>query len=660
MKDATADAYVAPLVQPDARKTAALWADTRFIVIDTETTKPPKGTGKSLRVVSIAAVTCRKGHMREQWQWLIDPGCPIDPKSQTIHHISDDMVEGEPTFAARASDIIELFSEADGERRIIVGFNITFDIAVLRYELELLGLTIPPVTILDTRGALAVLAGIPSGVRSLAAVTGYLGITNTNPHEALGDAVATARVLIEEFERVAALDHTDIEDLLVTLGGPQTAQDVAAGAWIADRAGIGFVGITKEHAEEHSTVLPAAPSKKRLRTWEEQIGTCADLRCGHIIDAVIQSPAPSTVRLEVLERLLADRVTRTDAAGAATLTAALLPLLHQHHAAMSSRNARGAALRWAARWGPLFDSVTSCIITNDSDLCPACRDAEPCPIDLWHDTVARCSYRPHGRMSDAFFAANGTHANNNTYLRWIADGIDHRVADTGLWVMCEHLQAIGQSKSANMVAFHAVRTGCRHPAVVALCADGIAASSKLPRLHQAIALCNDVLTDRNDSTLEHWDRLAHRRDSFAGRAERLTDRFDLDPETGELVPRRRHEASRENARRRTGRFVVTGPTPVEVPLGEASAHITVEGDVRASFVEAINGSLIGSYNRWGIERWWHRRRHRLDGRTPIDIVTADDFDPSSVTANSVRSFADRLSEPMPEDDRRLAPLEPDA
>lgn len=74
------------------------------------------------------------------------------------------MVEGKPTFAARASDIIELFSEADGERRIIVGFNIAFDITVLRYELELLGLTIPPVTILDTRGALASLAGIPSGV----------------------------------------------------------------------------------------------------------------------------------------------------------------------------------------------------------------------------------------------------------------------------------------------------------------------------------------------------------------------------------------------------------------------------------------------------------------------------------------------------------------
>lgn len=55
-------------VEPDARKTAALWADTRFIVIaiDTETTKPPKGTGNSPRVVSIAAVTCRKGHMREQ------------------------------------------------------------------------------------------------------------------------------------------------------------------------------------------------------------------------------------------------------------------------------------------------------------------------------------------------------------------------------------------------------------------------------------------------------------------------------------------------------------------------------------------------------------------------------------------------------------------
>lgn len=185
---------------------------------------------------------------------------------------------------------------------------------------------------------------------------------------------------------------------------------------------------------------------------------------------------------------------------------------------------------------------------------------------------------------------------------------------------------------------------------MALCADGIAASSKLPRLRQAIALCDDVLTDRHDSTLDHWDRLAHRRDSFAGRAERLTDRFDVDPETGEITPRRRHEASRESARRRTGRFVVAGPAVVEVPLGEAAAHIVVEGDVRAAFVEAINGSLIGSYNRWGIERWWHRRRAMLDARAPIDIVTADDFDPASAAASRVRSLADRLAEPVAEAD----------
>lgn len=642
MTDTRPSSFVPATVEPDARKTAALWADTRFIVIDTETTKPPKGTDRSLRVVSFGAVTCRRGAIREQLHWLIDPGCPIDPRSQEIHHIDDDMVEGQPSFADRAQGIIDLFTEVEGERRVIVGFNVAFDIAVLRYELELLGLTIPPVTILDTRGKLAQLAGIPAADSKLGVVAAQLGITNTNPHDALGDATATARVLIEQFNRVAALDHTDLEELLDTLGGARTAQDVPSGAWIADRAGIGFVAITKEHAAEHSNVLPAKPSKAKLLAWERQLETCAELRCTHITDAVLESKAPTDVRLDVLHRVLAGRLAAHDAAGAATVTGALLPLLQEHHAAMSSRHDRPSALRWAKQWGPEFDKVSNCETANDADLCPWCRNADTCPIDLWPDVTARCAYHPNGKSNDAFFALHGNRSKRSTYSIWLEEGVDHRIADAGLWLMCENLTAIGQTKSANMVALHAVRSGCRHPGVAAICADGIAAGGTVPRLSQAVALCDDILTDRHTSTVEHWLILQRCRDRHAGQLERLTARFDIDPTTGATVPRRRHETTRDDARTRRRRFAVNGPAAVELPADPATPTVGVSGDKRAAFAAAINTSLAGSYNAWGIERWWHRPRTMLDGRTPHDVVAAADFTTDGHAAAAVRRLADQL------------------
>lgn len=44
----------------DAAAIAALWGDTRLVVIDTETVT----AGDDLRVVSVAAVTCRGGYVR--------------------------------------------------------------------------------------------------------------------------------------------------------------------------------------------------------------------------------------------------------------------------------------------------------------------------------------------------------------------------------------------------------------------------------------------------------------------------------------------------------------------------------------------------------------------------------------------------------------------
>ena len=83
---------------------------------------------------------------------------------------------------------------------------------------------------------------------------------------------------------------------------------------------------------------------------------------------------------------------------------------------------------------------------------------------------------------------------------------------------------------------------------------------------------------------------------------------------------------------------------VKAPPGSPAAAPDPD-DVRAVFIAAINASLAGSYNSWGIDRWWQRARTLLDGRTPLAIVTADDFSPNSSDAHAIRLLADRLVGP---------------
>lgn len=65
------------------------------VVIDTETT----GVTNSARIVEIAAVKVVHGKMQDPRSMLINPGEPIPEEAAAIHGISDDMVEGKPTFA---------------------------------------------------------------------------------------------------------------------------------------------------------------------------------------------------------------------------------------------------------------------------------------------------------------------------------------------------------------------------------------------------------------------------------------------------------------------------------------------------------------------------------------------------------------------------------
>jgi DNA polymerase-3 subunit epsilon len=66
---------------------------------------------------------------------LVDPGVPIPIEASDVHHITDDMVRGQPTFKDIAPKLIAFIGDAD-----LGGFNVgKFDIPLLAAEFKRAG-----------------------------------------------------------------------------------------------------------------------------------------------------------------------------------------------------------------------------------------------------------------------------------------------------------------------------------------------------------------------------------------------------------------------------------------------------------------------------------------------------------------------------------------
>lgn len=75
----------------------------------------------------------------------------------------------------------------------------------------------------------------------------------------------------------------------------------------------------------------------------------------------------------------------------------------------------------------------------------------------------------------------------------------------------------------------------------------------------------------------------------------------------------------------------------------ASGSRTTPDDVavRLHFLALVIGDLAGSYNDFGIRRWFVRRRSQLDGRAPAELLQGD-WDSEDPGPSRVRSLAAAL------------------
>ena len=201
-----------------------------WVVVDLETT----GLGAGAEITEIGAVRVRGGAVVEEFSSLVKPSRPIPPFITSLTGITPAMV----AHADPIASVLERFMAWSGlgtkERPVLVAHNASFDVGFLRRAARASSLPWPRVRVVDTL-ALARLALPRPLVRNhkLATIASYFGTVTVPEHRALGDARATAEILLGFIELLAGAGATDVEDL-VALTDQAPARRPSTPPFVAD------------------------------------------------------------------------------------------------------------------------------------------------------------------------------------------------------------------------------------------------------------------------------------------------------------------------------------------------------------------------------------------------------------------------------------------
>jgi DNA polymerase-3 subunit epsilon len=176
-----------------------------FAVVDVETTGGKAGNGD--RITEIAIVEVADGVIVDEFATLVNPGRTIPPMITSLTGIDGGMVADAPFFEHVVPEV-----EARLEGRIFVAHNAAFDRRFVHHELAAAGsdmdLGSPLCTVQLARGLLPRLRR-----RNLDALARHYGVPIHGRHRALGDAMATARILLRLLDEAANLGIRDLDTL---------------------------------------------------------------------------------------------------------------------------------------------------------------------------------------------------------------------------------------------------------------------------------------------------------------------------------------------------------------------------------------------------------------------------------------------------------------
>ena len=173
----------------DAGLGAVPLASLEAVALDTETTGLDPGKDRVLQVGAVALTGCAVD-AGEAFDRLVDPDMPIPPSSTAIHGISDEDVRS----AAKADEVLPALARWIGSR-VVIGYAIGFDLAMLKAEHDRRALAWRPYRSLCVRQLAALFAPGPADP-SLDAIAKWLGVGIDDRHSALGDASAAAAIFV--------------------------------------------------------------------------------------------------------------------------------------------------------------------------------------------------------------------------------------------------------------------------------------------------------------------------------------------------------------------------------------------------------------------------------------------------------------------------------
>lgn len=199
-------------------ETTGAWFEAGMLGFDTETT----GIWVKRDRIATASLIWRDQAGNRTENWIINPGIPMPPAASAVNGLTDAFLREHGEQPAVALDEIASALAEEMSRGVpAVGFNVSFDFAILeaelsRYDLptlsERLGGTIAPVVdplVLDR-----IFDRYRRGKRRLAAVCAVYGLPERSDfHQAEADVSATLDLLDAMIQRFDALRQMSIEEV---------------------------------------------------------------------------------------------------------------------------------------------------------------------------------------------------------------------------------------------------------------------------------------------------------------------------------------------------------------------------------------------------------------------------------------------------------------